>query len=586
MALRHLTNNRASVTPFLTIIAAGLVGVFILTYSHYVDLAYQGEQKRLLEIASDDILAGFDTSLLKNYGFLAYEATDAEQVAVTSLLSNLGANGHSTQNVFPEYESCETLLDGQRLAEESLKIASYHLSKEVIKEVSEIYRLSDRVQDKVKGYEKAQAFAQGLQTIQADIEDYYQVVKEVNGLYDCDKEWFEDVSSERATYKLALLERDYNLCIRRLRNVKKQLNSVDQHYEALKKEAFNETFSNVVSAMGFDKSDYLALFSEDGRASIDDVIGALKENERLVGQIIEEGDYDLIENLNVDIFFKEGPKRDPGWLRILNSEESKLERQGFYLSGFLGPWQVEPSLEIGYVDLGFDQTLLFNEYVLGTFKSKIEPSVRNFNFLTREERESAYANGEVEYIIVGREGSDHHIKLRIFAIRTACNLAHLASDREKLDVAKTIGAAIGSWFPGGSAVGTLLVLITWSGIESYYDVGSLCKGQGIPFVKTDQSWTTDIDLAQKKVIKNDPPIQGSETIADQYYMTYYNDYLRLMLMVVHNEQKVQRMLRVIEKNESQAQGKPFELGNKVFSHQLKWRGFTTVGGYYDQMHPE
>lgn len=581
MALKTLTNNKGSMTPFLIIVAAGLMGVFVFTYTHFINIASEAEQKHYLEVASDDLLASFDSSLLKNYGFLAYDLSDAEACLEKSLKLNSKANHTEINSEGIDYTVCQTMSDNQRVAEIAIKVASYHIPKALIEELNSIYKFSDKVSKKVKQYERVQKFADKVQGLQTEIEDYYEVIEDLNDLNGHSEEWFLEQEEGKVINELENLENQYSACIRKVKRIKRSLNSVSDEYEILKASSSDNAFTEMLNNVEFDQQALVAMFSEDGNASMNDIIDDLRQNKSYIEDMINDGDFDRIEDLNVDIFVAEVDEEEGGWYRVLRREKRSLDNKGFYSNTFSSFWQTESTHYGGSVNLNPAQSLMLNEYILGTFTPNVETGIRSFDFLTRSDRESSYPHGEVEYIIVGRSNGDYHIKMRIFAIRMGCNMMYLATDREKFNIAKTIGTTTCGWFAGGAYVGTVLVVTTWSGLESYYDMVELCDGKGVAFIKTDDTWSTDLDLVNKKIVRKNKPQNTQEGIRNEYYNSYYNDYLRLLLMMTPNKKKVDRMLDVIQKNEAALQDQGFELDERVLSHEVKWQDFTVTGDYYE-----
>lgn len=581
MALKTLTNKKGSITPFLIIVAAGLVAVFVFTYTHFISVASAAEQKRYLEVASEDLLAAFDSSLLKNYGILAYDLDGAEAHLEKVLKLNRQANAEAKNSVDLDYRVNKTLSDNQMVAEVAVKVASYHMTPALMKELNNIYKFSDKVSDKVKQYEKVQAFANKVADIQRQMEDYYEVIEDLNDLNGRSEAWFLEQDEEKVINELLELEDEYDDCIRSIKKIRRSLDAVSKDYETLKASSSDNAFTAMLNNLDFDKRAFDAMFSEDGNASLEDVMDELKENKAYVREMIEAGEIDHMEDLNLDIFSADLDEEESGWYKVLRREKGAMDNKGFYSDSFSAFWQRESHHYGGSVYLNPAQSLMLNEYILGTFTAHVETGIRSLDFLTRLDRESTYPNGEVEYIIVGRSNGDYHIKMRIFGIRMGCNMMYLSTDREKFNIAKTIGSTICGWFPAGPCVGTVLVITTWSGIESYYDMVALCDGKGVAFIKSDDTWCTDLDLANKKIVRKHQPENMQEGIRDEYYKSYYNDYLRIMLMMVSNKTKVDRMLDVIQKNEKALQGEAFDLDQKVFAHELRWGNFLVTGDYYD-----
>ncbi|MBN2897150.1 MAG: hypothetical protein JXO44_00135 [Clostridia bacterium] len=589
MALKLLKNNRGSITPMVLIIAIGLIGVFCITYAQFHHIKTMRAVKLYAEVASDDLLAGFDSQLLKNYGLLAYDGQDAStsvnkavqlnmQANFTTYemaeVSGLGANGF-------RYEVSETLMDGQRVAEAAKEVALYHLPKEIMGDLNGIYKWSDKIGDKVRSCEKMMDMVGQIQKVQDKVEKYYKNMDDLNDLMGHDADWFNDVEIAKATNQLQRLENKYKTCIKQLKSIKKLTEATETLTDEQLKDSLSEVLENLQGSSG----DYSQLVSEDGSMSIDEVIEELEDNIEKIDTMISNGDYDDVGDLNREIYTGADDKGDSGWFDLFMDQKEYVEDQGYSLSGAGGFCQSEAVPNVGHVDLNFGEKIMLNEYLLGVLKTSVSVPVRDFEMLNREERASVFQQGEVEYIITGSKHSTVFICGEIFFVRFGCNMLHVALDPDKRQLSVEIGSLIGGWVPGGSYIGTALVMVVWSGLESALDVQTLKSGKGVPFVKIDASWQLDIDFDNRRMVQKTVADSGEaveDAVTDEYYDSYYNDYLRLFLMQVSDSKKIGRLLNVIRANESQARNQAYVIENQVMAHTLEWGDIVIEGSYYEK----
>jgi len=586
--LKNIKNNKGASTPFLIIVVLGLVSIFIMTYASFQEIALKSQNKNFLQTASDDLLAGFDTKLLSDYGILAYHQSNAVEKSAKILSKNLSANfdkgfikgGHANLSKEPlDYQVLETMVTGQKIAEIGVEIAEIHLPKEIIGDLNNIYKWSDSVEKKVRGYEKMTAFVEKMQGIQDQMRDYYKLVESLNELNGYDFDWFENADLAKADYQLAIMHNGYKEAIRKIENIKKKLDEAQSDYRELKETMEAPSMAPYMKSLSFDKASFDPLFSEDGEG-IEGALSLLEDNCDRIEDMLKKESFENVEDLNTDIFFNEVSEKESGWQNFLDDQRDKILGGGYSLIEVEGEEEYTIP-NCGPVVLGLDQKILLNEYFLGVLQTTVMPEVRGFKFLEHKKNQNGQGAPEVESLIAGENGSALGVKARIFGVRMGCNMIHLVSS-SKFQQAKTIGIALGSWFPCGQVIGTGIVLGVWSGLESIYDVETLCDGKGIPFIKTDATWQFDIDI-DKLCLTKKSDVQDVETdTSSEAYWSYYYDYLRLFLMMVPDDVKVTRFLKCVQKNYSDEMDASLDLEEMVLHHRLSWGELTVEGNYYVQ----
>ena len=103
---------------------------------------------------------------------------------------------------------------------------------------------------------------------------------------------------------------------------------------------------------------------------------------------------------------------------------------------------------------------------------------------------------EVEYIIAGKDNDYDNLKSivnRILLHRIAFNFVSLMGDSTRMAEVESIALTL-SLIPGVSyGVVKYLLLGCWSYAETIVEIKSLLAGNGIPYIKTSETWLTDIN---------------------------------------------------------------------------------------------
>ncbi|MBN2851993.1 MAG: hypothetical protein JXQ23_04580 [Clostridia bacterium] len=155
--------------------------------------------------------------------------------------------------------------------------------------------------------------------------------------------------------------------------------------------------------------------------------------------------------------------------------------------------------------------------------------------------ESSFFQNEIEYILFGNH-SQHlnttFTKSAIMLIRFALNTAHVYSDAEKQIKANAIAATVAGWWTFGAGIPVIsnLVSCAWAVAESGLDVKSLSNGGSVPVYKLIGDWKLDLGLNQ--VSAKTPEILKID----------YEDYMRLLLLSKSEDDKLGRLLDLIQLN--------------------------------------
>lgn len=151
---------------------------------------------------------------------------------------------------------------------------------------------------------------------------------------------------------------------------------------------------------------------------------------------------------------------------------------------------------IGIINSGIYRAQL-TEYIMGTFVHRLSRSQEeNWNFYNKIDRPSYFADGEIEYIIIGSDSEWLNrigVATEIYLLREAANILHVYTSKEKMKYANDVSVAV-AWPPWLKPVVFNGLLIGWASIESGVDLSKLLDGEKVPTFKlSDEDWFTSID---------------------------------------------------------------------------------------------
>ncbi len=174
---------------------------------------------------------------------------------------------------------------------------------------------------------------------------------------------------------------------------------------------------------------------------------------------------------------------------------------------------------------------LFQEYLLSYFGHFQKPM---------ENRALEY---EAEYLLVGKPSDRENLSTtlyRISAIREAANVIYLYSDKEKNKAVEMVSAVLTSLVGApilAKPLKTVLIL-GWAYGESLYDMKQLACGEPVPLMKNQETWHYSLN-GLLEGLSEDSGQEEAEGL-------YYEDYLRVLLMLNSLEQLTGRSMNLVE----------------------------------------
>lgn len=189
------------------------------------------------------------------------------------------------------------------------------------------------------------------------------------------------------------------------------------------------------------------------------------------------------------------------------------------------------------------ESLMVNEYIMSTFMAYSKGSISDFDYFDKYERTHYFAQGEIEYILMGKRNEVENVVKTmavIYGIRTVMNGIHVYTDKEKMVLSESIGLSVAGWTGFGAPLISNIIRVGWSVGESFIDMEHLLKGEGVPFLKIYPSqWYLDIGFLKNKYVEKN-------TLALIDFT--YHDYIRLMLITVSEKVKLTRINDLISLN--------------------------------------
>lgn len=178
----------------------------------------------------------------------------------------------------------------------------------------------------------------------------------------------------------------------------------------------------------------------------------------------------------------------------------------------------------------FTERLLLDEYILDFFSNHMQTGEKPVFF-----------RNEVEYVLYGAtsDQTNYQKTIRtIAAIRMALNTACLLSDPSKMELTLSMATALTP--PPFDLLTQMLLIAAWSAAETKNDIANLEAGNGVPVLKSAETWMTSLD----SVLNGSFREQYLEIPGDS--MMKYPYYLRLLLLTEKQRVKICRIMDLIQ----------------------------------------
>ena len=209
---------------------------------------------------------------------------------------------------------------------------------------------------------------------------------------------------------------------------------------------------------------------------------------------------------------------------------SKGRLSSFSLSNFIN--KIKEIDDIKDVLKGGKDELLQMKYMKNHFQSAVSQS----------EDDDSFFKYELEYILAGKASDEGNLKSarnRIITIREAMNIAYINKNPQMRDLALTIAELISS--PAAAPATQQALIAAWAYAESVNDYRLLVHGKKVPLMKDDDSWAVNL----KSIITNPNPEYIDK---DNEKGNTYNEYLQAMIFLTNKDNRLLRMMDLIEIN--------------------------------------
>jgi hypothetical protein len=303
----------------------------------------------------------------------------------------------------------------------------------------------------------------------------------------------------------------------------------------------------------------------------------------MIGSEAIDSTYEMFTNMSrEDVQYIKGKKQnfDISHEETKNKNEYINEIDTSFIEGISGDYRTIGYLErknlpsriifkSHFVSPNIIDEIAVNEYILGTFKSRVATSKRSYDFFDKK-RESYFKIGEVEYILSGKcseqEAIDQVYK-KIIAIRVVANGAHIINSKSKMSKIDAFATGVMVLLEIPESITKASVISAWSYIESKEDMNNLLNGEEIPVYKiSDDSWETGIFGGSEKKITNVKKKAKNMSIGEVY--GNYNDYLRVLLLSIGEDQKMRRVMDLIYLDYKFIYGEEIKVWDYGLSHTI------------------
>lgn len=542
-------NKRGAISIFLIIIISVVLSTFLILFQYYSLALVNTDLDRSLHLVSKNILASYDDTLYNNYGILAYEKTTDKYIEkrLDYTFRNFSSpvNLYKIKEIHINYQT-KDMTNHSILLDQILFFTKNKISLNLVKEIfskigkSNLYiEKTKEIQRKLegnKGFEELKKIHKNLKSAQVSLDTFeesaYNYLKVIE-IYEGSIEQLKsiEVDEEIKDLKKGIkgLESEYQRSYEKINLEYEKVKDIIELKEKIKRK--KKQLSNLRSNESIETEEKL----EDIRRLKKQIKSIDNRYDRSLSELIK-----FIEGSNKSISVSDRLKKLKDLIKETKSnlgfgEIKQMKNKNFRAELILTP----------------DESLLINEYILGTFKSVASSDYRDFNFYLKDERISQ-SNAEVEYVIKGYKDallSAAAVSKDILLIREGMNLAHLFIDPEKREFIFTTAEipAIG-FFTAAGMTGL------WATGESSIDLFKIYRGNGTPFLKiSDEHFVLDLET-----LLDASPINYQ--VLNQEQLMYYHDYLRLFLFYMKDDIKINRILDIIYTD--------YPIDNFILKHEI------------------
>lgn len=237
-----------------------------------------------------------------------------------------------------------------------------------------------------------------------------------------------------------------------------------------------------------------------------------------------------------------------GNLENIGAEADLYDEEGMFQENALGfISDIGNMVSENAVDLR--DNIYLNEYIMGTFKTSVHEIMQQNEIIKdtnlhgdEKAKLPTFYDSEVEYVLHGNASQKLNnimTKGELLLVRFGLNTVHVYTDAKKKTMAASIATAVAGWWTGGAGIPVIsnLIMSGWGMGESLLDLQELMKGKSVPIYKMKGDWRLDVGVPSAATPKT-----------DKRFYFYYEDYLRLFLLAMDENKKLNRVEDLIQLN--------------------------------------
>lgn len=583
--VKVLREESGAITLFMVFMVLALLITFTGFMTYMTTSSMENEGARYTKVASQSLLANFDTHLRDYYGLMAYKAQLGEGMTTTIIQSCVDNNKDGFYSVGSGYQviymPLSDITDLDRLADDMESIALYKVSEEILAWAVDKVGLLKQVEKSGEVMAQQKALERAFESMHGTLESIYDQGQAIGIEYRGDYVRYLNRQMDYNKSQLANVNRLKSEVLKVRREIANYRDSIKRSAPEMLEEASKAMLKTCDSYVGILDSiegelvrgySGITLSLCSYRNLLEDniaVLESLRESDHRWQKELAayEGD-NAIEwhSLTVD------RRSQSNLLGQLKQIYDTMTFQGH--DGLLdNPGKHNEKL---LTERNLEEVILINEYLLGTLQCAMTSGPRAIEIFPKQEREAVMAKGEIEYILKGYASNRANaaaVSKDIFLIRVVMNNLHILSDQDKMKTVADLGVSLGGWTGLGVPIASFIIVEVWASSESALDVYDLLEGDGVAFFKLGGDWRLELNIKGGTVMdsgRGDSLPKDGENDGEAYTDFYYVDYLRLFLLAVDSEVKLNRFLDLLEADHALING-AVDLTSLINSHEIRFR---------------
>lgn len=617
-----------SITVFLSlsgILVLALIGTLLETARYTI---CQNYVKRTLQVASEGLLTEYSRPLYENYGlfFIESAGTPYEQVISRYASDAIEKGNEETANFFPGHMTEVSVVDKTYVGDNEAKVLqdeiTDYMSRLVTKETlqdwlgktssfEEVEKNAKEIEEEVDAKKKEAKqeeeilrlikLVDGISVENGEVHcepEFVKmfVVKEKRGadfgitegavwekmkgkLDDMPKTWKGKSKSEwlkRVRRVASICEQAIEIgnrvthLVSGLPSLKGNLAILNKTESILKEHSIEES-KEQLNALWKDYDTTSLVFDYTGVGEC----GGGENPKDLFGLAWSKGILNLVCSEDMKISKKSISNPD-SHANLYKNQEKSSEDSGESIERFAK--EDEVSLSGALKDVG---SYAINEFCLDKYIQKHFYSVMS----TTSSKWKQSLDYGLEYVVSGKNSDEANLQSvlnRILLVRTVLNFTTICRDKAKKREAQTAALAVVG-FTGMQLLVKLvqvMILLTWSMVESLVDIAGLLLGKHVPMIKKKSEITTS--FPQVFQITRSAIVGRAEKLSKEKKSSFaYSDYLMLFLATMRQSTRRYRVMDLIQNGMRENGYETFQFGSCV--HDMEVQGSASFPSVFFRM---